>query len=760
MPNDFFPFLDQFPELKTQFSVEELRYFIGKTGLLEFPLYFAINLAYESYKVEQDIEELPEGDNESVENNTDPKLPIGKLSMNTETRGQITFSDSTARILSSRGDDRDRRDLWEKRNQQLNYILAKADNYLSWLHFDIQIDGHPFLNGNNEEVFYDFGIVGFSGGKYCFERYSRGEDSFFFGKLLRYLDFQDPSRINYEIVPDRALYFDNTTVKLWTFLNSSSGKYSELNLMTQVSDGSARGGNNVSKILTTYFGSDVNSSKYAPGFKSSIRPYYFVNGNAIDSFLGRTFMALSSGGAHGGKGRADNIEENEYAWTGNIYMGFMLGLDIRQRPPHVPSVAAYFETNTPNEKETDFLGRNGHATTYHHPSSTDEHIRYYKKQRRIAADIFEKRKNLPQTYKAPITFHFENVSIIKQYKDLPLIRKKMKGGPRAADGTPGINLNQGEKAKRISAASVMGKFFMTKQLLPEGRMFRETYKAWCEARQLKFEASRLSATRFMNYSFETDKILSEIFRRYKPSYIDSAQSAASSGMDVDPKIWVRTSQEWCHLFGHGDGGEEVPANFVSGSNHCNTEQLAIETGQRKRSVDRLKAKITAYLLPTNGARISPGERSNFTDDGGKADVEFLPVAQYIRYKLYYNDRKIFDHWYDAQSESFDYNEFLILEEFVDRKICTYANGMADRYKASVIARFIEQLLGQYEGDPPIPDNFRVYLNDYKKNKQKDPNWTVLVGSMIEAGFAFSQDLYLLSIPRALKSAMDSLAPVR
>ena len=64
--------------------------------------------------------------------------------------------------------------------------------------------------------------------------------------------------------------------------------------------------------------------------------------------------------------------------------------------------------------------------------------------------------------------------------------------------------------------------------------------------------------------------------------------------------YMPINQEWCHLRGHGDGGEEYPGNFVSGSYHCNTEQLAIETGQR--AVTQQQAEYTfalhttAYLL--------------------------------------------------------------------------------------------------------------------------------------------------------------------
>ena len=59
--------------------------------------------------------------------------------------------------------------------------------------------------------------------------------------------------------------------------------------------------------------------------------------------------------------------------------------------------------------------------------------------------------------------------------------------------------------------------------------------------------------------------------------------------------YLPINQEWCHLRGHGDGGDEYPGNFVSGSYHCNTEQLAIETGQRLITQQGVE---NAYLLHT------------------------------------------------------------------------------------------------------------------------------------------------------------------
>lgn len=71
-------------------------------------------------------------------------------------------------------------------------------------------------------------------------------------------------------------------------------------------------------------------------------------------------------------------------------------------------------------------------------------------------------------------------------------------------------------------------------------------------------------------------------------------------LKVASSNYMPINQEWCHLRGHGDGGEEYPGNFVSGSYHCNTEQLAIETGQRavtQQSAEHTFAlHTTAYLL--------------------------------------------------------------------------------------------------------------------------------------------------------------------
>ncbi len=82
--------------------------------------------------------------------------------------------------------------------------------------------------------------------------------------------------------------------------------------------------------------------------------------------------------------------------------------------------------------------------------------------------------------------------------------------------------------------------------------------------------------------------------------------------------YLPINQEWCHLRGHGDGGDEYPGNFVSGSYHCNTEQLAIETGQR---VVTQQGVENAYLLHTTAYMLRDAtDYKSTVDDQRKSQV--------------------------------------------------------------------------------------------------------------------------------------------
>lgn len=150
-----------------------------------------------------------------------------------------------------------------------------------------------------------------------------------------------------------------------------------------------------------------------------------------------------------------------------------------------------------------------------------------------------------------------------------------------------------------------------------------------------------------------------------------------------------TDQEWCHLRGHGDGGQEHMGNFVSGSYHCNTEQLAIESGQRHathQKGSKFTLRTTAYLfdntsliqsginyLQSDGAyqtglglykqihKTPPKVPSDRSQEGTVA-----PLAAFIRYKIYNQPLfsttpiKMWDHLFEGQSEFMDVHQFEIL----------------------------------------------------------------------------------------------------
>ena len=150
------------------------------------------------------------------------------------------------------------------------------------------------------------------------------------------------------------------------------------------------------------------------------------------------------------------------------------------------------------------------------------------------------------------------------------------------------------------------------------------------------------------------------------------------------------NQEWCHLKGHGDGGKEELGNFVSGSFHCNTEQLAIEMGQRSvthKNKGIFTLHATAYLLKDESldenkksdkikvfGNIKPeGQNKVLTNGDEKTTSKDIhtnnaPIAAYIRYKIYKNEngrkQKIFDYVFEGQSEFFDKNQFRILSATV------------------------------------------------------------------------------------------------
>lgn len=170
-----------------------------------------------------------------------------------------------------------------------------------------------------------------------------------------------------------------------------------------------------------------------------------------------------------------------------------------------------------------------------------------------------------------------------------------------------------------------------------------------------------------------------------------------------------TDQEWCHLLGHGDGGDERLGNFVSGSFHCNTEQLAMESKERRGITQAApkgtyELRATAYLFNDNMAllgnnyltsdmaykKMTSVYNANRQSAGKTVKPsgagQVMPLAAFIRYKMYgyapdsgstngKAEYKLFDHVFEGQSEFIDEHQFTIL------KYASYfAVAGSDRFK--------------------------------------------------------------------------------
>lgn len=149
----------------------------------------------------------------------------------------------------------------------------------------------------------------------------------------------------------------------------------------------------------------------------------------------------------------------------------------------------------------------------------------------------------------------------------------------------------------------------------------------------------------------------------------------------------RTDQEWCHLQGDGDNGPSITQNFVAGSDHCNTEQLALEEGMRPITTYPQAGEFflhsTAYLLEShedtgqfgehvlneyfnrNRSQEQPWQNTNALN-------QYNSAAAFIRYKIYKkvtNDTgtgyvKHFDYTFEGQGEFFDVNQYTLVSNSI------------------------------------------------------------------------------------------------
>ncbi|MDQ2835054.1 MAG: hypothetical protein M3Y50_15195 [Acidobacteriota bacterium] len=438
------------------------------------------------------------------------------------------------------------------------------------------------------------------------------------------------------------------------------------------------------------------------------------------------FFPKISGSQSGGGGamRADRVaDEVDFWWTGLKEVGDAIGL---------PAMATAMPQDLVLSPVISALA--GAATDVAVSQSLPHGMKsgmQYARRFKTAVDHPPK-KNLPRVTFPLVLPQFSIKDDAKNFGGSNL-QKKRKGDWGFQNGPfrTGESLRARSVANRLDAKTVMGKAFAEVHLASCDGPATEFAKVVIEPNGAALDASAVTAWATMSQGV-----------RPRPASPDP------HGLQ---KQLVRTDQEWCHLLGHGDGGDETLENFVSGSKHCNTEQLAIETAQRTGSPPGLRAKITAYLVPSLGKpkailrpndiallgylkdglfdptnvpaciataegyfkkptpsdfiTLLPANKKNWVPSAhtygtmGQSDKDRtkklvleelrnavwlpLPLASVIRYKLYNpGGQKIFDHFFWAQKESFDLNEFNILYWTVRRVVAAWFN-MSDEYASAL-----------------------------------------------------------------------------
>lgn len=507
------------------------------------------------------------------------------------------------------------------------------------------------------------------------------------------------------------------------------------------------------------------------------RAFYWIDDKAQICAAPFKF-ALSSGGSGLGQSRSDANTDSDNYWHGPASLGYALSFELSRHlddkefakllaPAASGAAAAAAGTNVRTgwfEAETSRKATTSKGVSYRGrgvaDTKMDSEIRYIKN--------FDKKspiskKNFPRStipYEATATESTFN-RFSKIFKTLvnnsnELRVQKMKTLPVAA-GQPfrpeGIDLQPNPNA-RLAAASVMGPAI--RKIIQSMQWEAEVDAKKASVKLRKKSASATAVTKFALGAIYNDQVTKNTWKTASGQLLGypQARKPLSTPALENLKTALRTQQEWCHLWGHGDGGSEIPRNFVAGSKHCNTEQLAIESGRRTRS-DNMKGKITAYLLPqqprgkkavsaetiaeirrfggylaictpeqmplayksalevytpvkkliakigdfekldpTTKAKITTEitrllknlfseqtaiKKADLDSDPLKALSNFLewltplimpqlPVAMFIRYKIFEGKKKIFDHIFDAQKESFDFNEYMALREVVERVV--------------------------------------------------------------------------------------------
>jgi len=487
--------------------------------------------------------------------------------------------------------------------------------------------------------------------------------------------------------------------------------------------------------------------------------YYCKDG---ENFTYESSLKIKTTKSSGGYiGRPDSMDEFDYRWSikndlndeyksvANL-LAFDIGLDKEKEKNITNDDNEYKETI--KDKEVIFYKTNT-PTTYGNLKNKPDLITFFNFYKVLKKDVVK--KNFPKdNIRKPLVFdntiakakkdkdniEIENNYVVDSHKILYKSKNKRKE----------ISTNPKE---RESTGKVMGNSLKDFSFFTPLENIEYDEKD-ISPNKTKLTDTNYSATSFAQYVLYKDEISNETWENLYFKENNTYENTKKESILKNDKIIskVDTDQEWCHLLGHADGGADEFGNLVSGSKHCNTEQLSMEIGQSRFIKDTSKninANITAYLIKSNlitkdteyskedlqgklkdeffnelmakdvfkklfketnnGYKIE--ESNNYENDlneiyyilkkeidrlvgkiefpesieekSEKKDIEkfkkdivnikvfkenlcknffeVLPLAQSMRYKHYYEGKKVFDHIFDAQNESICSLECKILD---------------------------------------------------------------------------------------------------
>lgn len=311
---------------------------------------------------------------------------------------------------------------------------------------------------------------------------------------------------------------------------------------------------------------------------------------------------------HLAEGRAEPVEKEDYVWAGPIWVGLAAGLLLSR---HLGNWIDELETPAP---ESISVAGNIYFLTPLIPSLPDGQCYYYKSAKplvlnrdtmQLGSDDSSEHRRFRLTYPSTSPNEVKSFYLIATQRSFPRLKKTNKGdldnSMLSDDGIQWKLIPVRDIQVRVSPQQIMrSSFRKTAQEISKDEFDAITFK----------NATALTRFEIDRQAKEGDR--SFLSHRYCWVNQEFAALYPQRGQHVEKYGQLDIDQEWCHLLGHGDGGEDASYNLVAASKHCNTQQLAIETAIRRFNDIHpcLHVHATAYLMGHGGELLNATQAQN------------------------------------------------------------------------------------------------------------------------------------------------------